>query len=93
VEGYYSIFKRGTKGGHQHCGEKALAPLFWQSSISDIQSAPLLALATKIHEGDVITFIENGDRWVSPAELAPYRAKKDRPPPRRPSGSAPFATD
>ncbi len=33
----------------------------------------------KIHEGDVITFIENADRWVSPAELAPYRAKKDRP--------------
>jgi hypothetical protein len=24
VEGYYSIFKRGMKGVHQHCGEKHL---------------------------------------------------------------------
>ena len=24
VEGYYSIFKRGTKGVYQHCGEKHL---------------------------------------------------------------------
>jgi len=24
IEGYFSIFKRGMKGGYQHCGEKHL---------------------------------------------------------------------